>query len=66
MASAERTFQRALQRGREQGELSAVRDTRAVARFLYSSLQGLILLGKGTRDRQLLTDIMKVTLSVLR
>ncbi len=65
VASAERTFQRALQRGREQGELSAVRDTRAVARFLYSSLQGLILLGKGTRDRQLLTDIVKVTLSVL-
>ena len=65
VAAAERTFQHALQRGREQGELSAVRDTRAVARFLYCNLQGLLLLGKATRDRKLLTDIVKVTLSVL-
>ena len=65
VASAEKTFQRALQRGQEQGELSAVRDTRAVARFLYCSLQGLLLLGKATRDRRLLTDVVKVTLSVL-
>jgi TetR/AcrR family transcriptional repressor of nem operon len=65
VASAERTFQRALQRGKEQGELPAVRDTRAVARFLYSSLQGLLLLAKATRDRQLLNDVVKVTLSVL-
>ena len=65
VASAERTFQHALQRGKEQGELPAVRDTRAVARFLYSSLQGLLLLAKATRDRQLLNDIVKVTLSVL-
>ena len=65
VASAERTFQRALQRGKEQGELPEVRDTRAVARFLYSSLQGLLLLAKATRDRQLLNDVVKVTLSVL-
>ena len=65
VASAERTFQRALQRGKEQGELPAVRDTRAVARFLYSSLQGLLLLAKATRDRPLLNDVVKVTLSVL-
>jgi hypothetical protein len=36
-----------------------------VARFLYSSLQGLLLLAKATRDRQLLNDVVKVTLSVL-
>ena len=65
VASAERTFQRALQRGKEQGELPAVRDIRAVARFLYSSLQGLLMLAKATRDRRLLNDIVKVTLSVL-
>ena len=65
MVSTERTFQSALQRGKEQGELPAVRDTRAVARFLYSSLQGLLLLTKATRDRELLNDVVKVTLSVL-
>src|SRR6185436_7549839 len=65
VASAEKTFQRALQRGKEQGEIPGVRDARAVARFLYSSLQGLLLLAKATRDRQLLNDVVKVTLSVL-
>jgi hypothetical protein len=54
-----------LERGREQGELSRVRDTRAVARFLYCNLQGLLLLAKATGDRKLLSDVVKVTLSVL-
>jgi hypothetical protein len=36
-----------------------------VARFLYSNLQGLLLLAKATRDRKLLSDVVKVTLSVL-
>jgi TetR/AcrR family transcriptional repressor of nem operon len=65
VASAEKMFQRALQRGKERGELPTVRDTRAVARFLYSSLQGLLLMAKATRDRKLLKDVVKVTLSVL-
>ena len=65
VAAAEKTFQRALERGKRQGELAGVRDSRAVARFLYSSLQGLILMAKATRDRKLLNDVVKVTLSVL-
>ena len=65
VGSAERTFQHSLQRGKEQGELPAVRNTDAVARFLYSSLQWLLLLAKATRDRRLLNDVVKVTLSVL-
>ena len=65
VASAEKIFRRALERGRERGELPRVRDTRAVARFLYSNLQGLLLLAKATRDRKLLSDVVKVTLSVL-
>ncbi|PYK08000.1 MAG: TetR family transcriptional regulator [Verrucomicrobia bacterium] len=43
VASAEKMFQKALQRGKAQGELRRVSDTRAVARFLYSNLQGLLL-----------------------
>jgi len=65
VASAEKIFRRALERGREQGELSRVRDTRAVARFLYCNLQGLLLLAKATDDRKSLRDVVKVTLSVL-
>ena len=65
VAATEKIFRRALERGREQGELSRVRDTRAVARFLYCNLQGLLLLAKATGDRKLLSDVVKVTLSVL-
>jgi TetR/AcrR family transcriptional regulator, transcriptional repressor for nem operon len=64
MASAEKTFQRALMRGTEQGEFR-INDTRAVARFLYCVLQGLVLTAKASRDRRLLNDVVKVTLSVL-
>ena len=64
MASAEKTFQRALMRGTEQGEFR-IRDTRAVARFFYCVLQGLVLTAKASRDRKLLNDVVKDTLSVL-
>ena len=65
MAAIERAFYRALLRGKQHGELKRVRDPRAVARFLYSSLQGLVLVAKATQDRKTLEDVVKVTLSVL-
>jgi len=66
LALMEGTFYRALQRGKKDGELTHVSDPHAVARFLYSSLQGLILVSKTTQDRRVLEDVMKVTLSVLQ
>jgi TetR/AcrR family transcriptional repressor of nem operon len=65
MAAAEEAFYRALLRGKRSGEIKGVRDLRAVARFLYSNLQGLQLIAKTTRDRGQLEDVVKVTLSVL-
>src|SRR5437899_1909555 len=65
MAAMEEAFYRALLRGKKAGELKGVRDPRAVARFLYSSLQGLVLMAKATQDRKMLEDVVKVTLSVL-
>jgi len=65
MTAAEGALYRALLRGKKEGELKGVRDPRAVARFLYSSLQGLILMAKATQDRKTLEDVVKVTLSVL-
>ena len=65
MAAAEAAFYRTLLRGKKEGELKGVRDPRAVARFLYSSLQGLVLMAKATQDRKTLEDVVKVTLSVL-
>jgi TetR/AcrR family transcriptional repressor of nem operon len=63
--AAEEAFHRALLRGQKQGEIKARRDLRAVARFLYSSLHGLHLMAKATRDRKALEDVVNVTLSVL-
>jgi TetR/AcrR family transcriptional repressor of nem operon len=65
MAATEGAFYRALLRGKKEGELKGVRDPRAVARFLYSSLQGLVLMAKATQDRKALEDVVKVTLSVV-
>ena len=65
VAAAEKMFQRALERGKRQGDFPGLRDPRAVARFLYSSLQGLLLMAKATQDEKLLNDVVKVTLSVL-
>jgi TetR/AcrR family transcriptional repressor of nem operon len=65
MAAAEESFYRVLLRGKKEGELKAVRHPRAVARFLFSSFQGLVLMAKATQDRKTLEDVVKVTLSVL-
>ena len=65
MVAIEEAFYRALLRGKKEGELKELRDPRAVARFLYNSFQGLVLLAKTTQDRKTLEDVVKVTLSVL-
>jgi TetR/AcrR family transcriptional regulator, transcriptional repressor for nem operon len=65
LAAAEEAFYRALLRGKREGEIGGGRDLRAVARFLFSSLQGLQLMAKATQDRKTLQDVVKVTLSVL-
>jgi len=65
VAVAEKMFQRALEQGKQQGDFTGVSDSRAVARFLYSSLQGVIMMAKTSRDRKVLNDVVKVTLSVL-
>ena len=65
MAAIEAAFYRALLRGKKEGELKGVRDPRAVARFLSSSLQGLVLMAKAAPDRKTLEDVVKVTLSVV-
>jgi TetR/AcrR family transcriptional repressor of nem operon len=64
-AALESAFYRALLRGKKTGELKVVREPRAVARFLCSSLQGLMLMAKATSDHKALQDVVKITLSVV-
>jgi hypothetical protein len=65
MNALEDALYRALLRGRKTGEFENLSDPRAVARFLYSNLQGLTLVAKANPDRKALEDVVKVTLSVL-
>jgi TetR/AcrR family transcriptional repressor of nem operon len=65
IAAVEEILYRTLLRGKKNGEIKNGRDLRAVARFLFSSLQGLLLMAKATQDRKTLEDVVKVTLSVL-
>lgn len=65
MEAIEEAFYRALLRGKKEGELTGVQEPRAMARYLYSSFQGLALMAKAKRDRKSLEDIVRITLSVL-
>jgi TetR/AcrR family transcriptional regulator, transcriptional repressor for nem operon len=65
MEAVEEAFYRALLRGTREGELKRVHQPRAVARFLFASLQGVLLTAKAAPDRQTLEDVVKVTLSVV-
>ena len=40
-------------------------DARALARYLTSSLNGLVVTGKANPDRQALSDVVRIALSAL-
>ena len=61
----EAAFLAVLRRGQQEGEIDSAKNAKALARFLASSLNGLILTAKGNPDPKTLKDIAKVTLSVL-
>lgn len=63
--SLETALTSALIRARAQGELGADRDPRALARFVLVLLQGLRLVGKGTRDPGVLRDAAAQALDLL-
>jgi TetR/AcrR family transcriptional repressor of nem operon len=61
----ENGFYKTLVRARDTGEIDERLDLRAVARYLTSSLQGLLVMGKVRAERQALKDVVEVTLGVL-
>lgn len=62
----EAAFEGALARARENGELSANSDPKALARFLVNTLHGMRVLARAGADRETLEDIVQVTLGALR
>lgn len=63
--SVEEAFFRALERAREQGEISPKKDTRALARFLLGALQGLRVSAKADPHSPALVDIAEIALQTL-
>lgn len=58
-------FYETLGRAQSAGEIDKRRDLRALARYLTSSLQGLLVIGKIRSDRSALEDVVEVTLQAL-
>ncbi len=65
LAQIEDGFYATLVRAKKAGEINPGLDLRAVARYLTSSLQGLLVVGKVRTDRVVLMDVVDVVLRVL-
>ncbi len=61
----EDTFFALVQRGQAEGEIGADKDPRALARYLTSSLNGIMVMGKANPDREALSDVARIALTAL-
>lgn len=61
----EEAFERALERARAAGDISADRDPKALARFLVTNLHGLRVMARAGADRETLEDAVRVALTAL-
>ncbi len=65
MQELEDAFVRLLNRARKEGELTSDHSSRALARFLTSTVQGLAVTASIRRNRKVLQDITRTALSAL-
>ncbi len=65
MARLEAAFENAVSRGQAAGDIAGDHDPRTLARFLASSLHGLIVTAKANPDKDKLNDIVRVVLASL-
>jgi len=61
----EKTIKSTLDRAVEKEELSPQSDTRAIARFLNSTVHGLVVMHKASASRASLKDVLKIALTTL-
>lgn len=66
LKTMEKAFRDQLNQAVIQGELSAESDTRMLARFLVTSLQGVVVMGKASAGKAVLKDAVRAILSVLK
>lgn len=63
--SLEDAFYRAVRRAQTQGQVAPEKDTRALARFLASSMHGLLVMAKVAPGRDAMEDVVGVVMSTL-
>ena len=61
----EDTFFALVERGQKEGDITPEKDARALARYLTSSLNGLLVIGKANPDPDNLSDITRIALTAL-
>lgn len=66
MNRVEKTIKSTLDRAVEEGELSASCDTRAIARLLNCTVNGLAVMHKASASRAALKDVVRIALTTLR
>jgi TetR/AcrR family transcriptional repressor of nem operon len=54
-----------VERGQREGEIGLDKDPRALARYLTSSLNGLMVVSKANPDLEALSDVARTALTVL-
>ena len=65
-ANVEATFEVAILKGQEKGQISKTHSAKALARFLYNNISGLRVAVKSKVGKATLDDIIKVSMSVLK
>jgi len=64
-AVMEDTFLHLIEKGQKQGSISPAKNARALARFLTSTVNGIMVIGKANPNREHLNDIAETALAVL-
>ena len=65
MAMMEETFLRLVLRAQKEGSISPLKEARSLARYLTSTVNGIMVIGKANPDREVLDDIARVAVSNL-
>ncbi|WNJ98342.1 TetR/AcrR family transcriptional regulator [Thalassospiraceae bacterium LMO-JJ14] len=65
LAIMEEAFHTLVVRGQREGTISPSHDTKSMARFLVSSLNGILVMGKAHTDTEKLYDVVDITINAL-
>ena len=65
LTHTEAALRKTLDRAAKEGEINAKADTRALARFLLNTMQGLVVLGKAKLGKKTSSDVIEVAMAAL-